>query len=101
MDDQTKAQLFEPFFTTKPPEKGTGLGLSTVYGIVQQSGGTIQVDSDPASGTTFKIYLPRVQGKTDAVPAADWLEPPPRGTETVLVVEDQDNVAAVVRGALQ
>ena len=101
MDDQTKARIFEPFFTTKPPEKGTGLGLSTVYGIVQQSGGTIQVNSDPASGTTFKIYLPRVQGKTDVVAAADWLEPPPRGTETVLVVEDQDDVAAVVRGALQ
>ena len=101
MDEQTKARMFEPFFTTKPPEKGTGLGLSTVYGIVQQSGGKIQVHSTPGSGTTFKIFLPRVLGKTDALPMADSPEPPPRGTETVLVVEDQDNVAAVVRGSLQ
>ena len=101
MDEQTKARIFEPFFTTKPPEKGTGLGLSTVYGIVQQSGGNIQVHSDPASGTTFKIYLPRVAGRTETVPVAESLDPAPRGTETILIVEDQDNVAAVVRGALQ
>jgi PAS domain S-box-containing protein len=101
MDEQTKARIFEPFFTTKPPEKGTGLGLSTVYGIVQQSGGRIQVHSDPASGTTFKIYFPRVAGKTEEAAVADSPEPTPRGTETVLIVEDQDSVAAVVRGSLQ
>jgi CheY-like chemotaxis protein len=101
MDEQTKARIFEPFFTTKPPEKGTGLGLSTVYGIVQQSGGTIQVHSDPASGTTFKIYFPRVPGKMEPMPMIDSLEPAPRGTETILIVEDQDNVAAVVRASLQ
>ncbi|HMI30778.1 MAG TPA: PAS domain-containing protein [Candidatus Limnocylindrales bacterium] len=101
MDEQTKARIFEPFFTTKAPEKGTGLGLSNVYGIVQQSGGTIRVASDPSWGTTFKIYLPRVEAKAETVPVSESLVQAPRGTETILLVEDQDIVAAVVRGTLQ
>ena len=99
MDAETKARMFEPFFTTKGPGKGTGLGLSTVYGVVKQWGGTVEVYSDPRWGTTFKIYFPRASGTVER--ESEFPVVVPRGSETVLLVEDQDAVAAVIRAALQ
>ena len=101
MDPQTKARMFEPFFTTKGPGKGTGLGLSTVYGIVKQWGGSIEVYTDPSWGTTFKIYFPRAAGTVEHDTGSEFPVLVPRGSETVLLVEDQDAVAAVIRAALQ
>ena len=92
IDDLVKEQMFEPFFTTKPEDKGTGLGLSTVYGIVRQSGGLIAVDSAPGRGSTFHIYLPRVDGAATPVPKAVAAAQTLRGDETILLVEDDDAV---------
>ncbi|MGA8013314.1 MAG: PAS domain S-box protein [Candidatus Acidiferrales bacterium] len=100
MDPETKARAFEPFFTTKEKGKGTGLGLSTVYGVVKQSGGYIDIDSSPGAGTTFKIYLPRVH---DAIKAES-----PTGTatsftgnETILLAEDETSLRTLTRNTLE
>ena len=96
MDDETARQIFEPFFTTKEHGSGTGLGLSTVYGIVKQSGGDISVDSRLGQGTTFKVFLPSVHAMIDEVelPAVDV--DLPRGSETILLVDDEDIVRRFV-----
>jgi two-component system, cell cycle sensor histidine kinase and response regulator CckA len=97
MDEAVKARVFEPFFTTKPQGKGTGLGLATVFGIVRQSGGHVWVYSEPGRGTSFKVYLPQDEGSIEqpavvASPVTDL-----HGSETVLLVEDEDQVRALVR----
>jgi hypothetical protein len=100
MDVQTRSRIFEPFFTTKGPAKGTGLGLSTVYGIVKQSGGSIEVYTEPGRGTSFKVYLPRVFGSEErAAPQAR--RPAPSGSETVLLVEDEEAVRRLARLVLE
>ncbi|MFO7956354.1 MAG: response regulator [Candidatus Brocadiia bacterium] len=100
MDPDTMEPLFEPFFTTKEPGKGTGLGLATVYGIVAQHEGAISVYSEPDKGTTFKVYLPRVREQ----PAPDVASPDhrsaPRGSQTVLVVEDEEAVRSLAERIL-
>ena len=101
MDEATKMRLFEPFFTTKGPGKGTGLGLSTVYGIVKQSGGFIWVHSEFGAGTVFTIYLPRVAGAAATSTDARSQGEVPRGTETVLLVEDEPALRAVARRTLE
>ena len=101
MTAETQARIFEPFFTTKPQGKGTGLGLSTVYGVVKQSGGFIWVYSEVGRGTSFKIYLPRVDQPVERVGAVRVLSEAPRGTETILLAEDEQDVRAVAREFLE
>jgi len=100
MDAATRSRIFEPFFTTKDRSKGTGLGLSTVFGIVQQSGGTIEVVSTPGAGSTFTVFLPRVAAELPKPKAAVAATAPPRGSEMVLVVEDDAMVREVARAIL-
>jgi PAS domain S-box-containing protein len=100
MDAQTQAHLFEPFFTTKEQGKGTGLGLATVFGIVQQSGGSITVDSRLGVGTTCRVYFPRVEtGLSGPHALADG--PPARGTETIVLVEDAEPLREMIREILE
>jgi two-component system cell cycle sensor histidine kinase/response regulator CckA len=102
MDKETQSHLFEPFFTTKEKGKGSGLGLSTAYGIVKQSGGNIWAYSELGRGTTFKIYMPRVEKATKRYkPKASAATVAPGGTETILLVEDEDSVRAMVSKVLQ
>ena len=101
MDAMTASRIFEPFFTTKAQGKGTGLGLSMVYGIVEQSGGSIELESTPGNGTTFTVFLPRLEEGAGA-PGAETAAPiSVRGTETVLLAEDEPAVRAVAREALE
>jgi len=100
IEKSTLARIFEPFFTTKESGKGTGLGLSTVFGVVQQSGGSVWVYSEVGKGTTFKVYLPRVDAAVETV--GETVPPTTlRGSETILLVEDDDQVRVVARGILQ
>ncbi|HEY4742636.1 MAG TPA: ATP-binding protein [Candidatus Acidoferrales bacterium] len=100
MDAETQARIFDPFFTTKELGKGTGLGLSTVYGVVSQSGGSIWVYSEPGHGTTFKIYLPRVAGSLEKESHGPDFAQSLRGTETILLVEDEDALRELTRSVL-
>ncbi len=101
MDAETLSHVFEPFFTTKEQGKGTGLGLSTVYGIVKQSGGYIWPYSEPRMGTSFKIYLPRVDEMAERAQARAQAASGLGGTETILLVEDEEGVRALTRQLLQ
>ena len=101
MAEDVKARIFEPFFTTKERAKGTGLGLSTCYGIVKQNGGHITVYSEPAKGTTFRIYLPRADGTPAKPPSGDDSGRLPRGGETVLLVDDEETVRTMAARVLR
>jgi len=101
MDEQTKSQIFEPFFTTKEKGKGTGLGLSTVYGIVKQSGGNICVTSELGRGTSFTIHFPRQLSAKATSPRLRAIQKPDAGTETILIVEDEDAIRKVVTKSLE
>lgn len=102
MNEATRARMFEPFFTTKPKGKGTGLGLSTVYGMVKQSGGFINVISAPGAGTTIELLFPRATASAaEPAPKAENVEPTARGHETILLVEDDPAVRELARTSLE
>jgi PAS domain S-box-containing protein len=101
MDTDTKLRVFEPFFTTKEQGRGTGLGLATVYGIVKQSGGFIDVQSEPDQGATFRVYLPAVPGAKASVTRRDTKQSMKLGNETILVVEDERAVRSMTRVILE
>jgi PAS domain S-box-containing protein len=101
MDEETQNRIFEPFYTTKEAGKGTGLGLSTVYGIVNQSGGSIAVYSEPGQGTTFKIYLPRVDAASAEESAGKLARENRQGSETILLVENSEPLRALAKEFLR
>ena len=101
MDAQTQSHIFEPFFTTKPRGKGTGLGLATVYGVVKQSGGYVWVYSELGLGSTFKVYLPRVSSAHRQIRSGDVATTPARGSETILLVEDEESLRTLTRTTLE
>jgi two-component system, cell cycle sensor histidine kinase and response regulator CckA len=101
MDAETQRRIFEPFFTTKPQGEGTGLGLATVYGVVKQSGGYIWVYSEPGQGTTFRVYLPRVDAQPEGLAAAAEPAQVPRGHEIVLLVEDTESLREMIGEVLE
>jgi CheY-like chemotaxis protein len=100
MSAETRERVFEPFFTTKGPGKGTGLGLATVYGIVQQSDGHIEVDSSPGKGASFRVFLPRIAQQAAEVRVERVVASGPAGAETVLLVEDEETVRSLAREVL-
>jgi CheY-like chemotaxis protein len=100
MDAETRSHIFEPFFSTKGPGKGTGLGLATVYGIVQQSRGEVTVETAPGEGSTFHVSLPLAEGVPLVPDAGPGAAPSPAGTETILLVEDEDAVRELTREVL-
>jgi two-component system, cell cycle sensor histidine kinase and response regulator CckA len=100
MDDSVKARMFEPFFTSKDKGKGTGLGLSTVYGVISQAGGDIDVESEPGEGSRFRIYFPLAQGEAEELPPLQT-DATPVGLETVLLVEDEPGVRTLVEAVLR
>ncbi len=101
MDAETLTRVFEPFYTTKEYGKGTGMGLPMVYGIVKQSGGHVGIESDPGAGTVVRLYLPRVAAGVGEPAATAIAESPPRGTETILLLEDEPRVRSLTRRILE
>jgi two-component system cell cycle sensor histidine kinase/response regulator CckA len=101
MNEETKAHLFEPFFTTKEQGKGTGLGLATVYGIVRQAGGHVWVYTELGKGTSFKVYLPRVKRDGSSHPSLVQVATRRGGTETVLLVEDEESIRRLAAEVLR
>jgi len=101
MDEETQLRIFEPFFTTKERSKGTGLGLATVYGIVKQNAGYIFAHSEPGQGATFKVYLPRVEGEATSFEKEQGPMNGFRGSETILLVEDDDTLRDLAKKILQ
>jgi CheY-like chemotaxis protein len=101
MTAAVKARLFEPFFTTKEVGKGTGLGLAVIHGVVKEAGGHVEVESEPGVGTIFRVYLPRVNQPAWSGPSLSDMSIPPRGTETVLMVEDEEGVRILTRHLLK
>ena len=103
MDRETAARIFEPFFTTKEPGQGTGLGLAIVYGIVQQAGGMVDVETELGRGSTFRVYFPRITGSEPLVDTAsvEPAQPSPRGSETVLLAEDDGPLRTLIGSTLR
>lgn len=101
MEPEVKEHLFEPFFTTKAMGKGTGLGLATIFGVVKQAGGHLEVESEPGKGSVFTIYLPRCETPPDTSLGERYAGKPPRGTETILVVEDEPSVLGIAKRLLE